>query len=484
MLPGWYWQPSTEAIMVEVRCAGGWRVVALASLLAALVAGCGGGPQEAGLEGDVIAFVDVNVVPMDSERIVEGQTVLVQDGRITALGPSDQTDVPAGARRIDGRGNYLMPGLAEMHAHLPGPSTPPEVVENNMFLYVANGVTTARGMLGNPFHFEIRNRIDRGEILGPRLLVGGPAMSGGGVTDSEDAARLVREYKAAGFDSLKISEGLTPEIYDAIVVSAKEEGIPFAGHVPDLVGLRHALDAGQLTIDHLDNYVQALAPDEAVFANPPGLRGVGAFLDRVDEAKIPELVELTKGTGAWVVPTMVVWEVLFYGDRPSEAILAERPEVKYMPQETVDQWARSIDARLAEVDLDTNRGVARLRRKILRALGEGGVRMLLGTDSPRVFNVPGFSIHHEMQVWVEEGMTPFQILEAGSRNVAEYLDAADDFGTVGVGQRANLILVQGNPLEDIANVARREGVMVNGEWMSEREIQERLAQIAAAYAGR
>ena len=467
--------------MAEARSAGVLRLVALVSLLAVVVTGCGGPSPDAAPAGDVVAFVDVNVVPMDRERIMRAQTVIVQDGRITSVGPSSETEVPNGARQIDGRGNYLLPGLAEMHAHLPGPTTPPEVAENNMFLYVANGVTTVRGMLGDPFHFEIQDRIERGDLLGPHLVVGGPAMRGGRVTDSEAAERLVREYKAAGFHSLKISEGLTPEVYDAIAATAKEEGIPFAGHVPDLVGLRHALGAGQLTIDHLDNYVQALAPEEAVFANPPGLAGVGAFLDQADEAQIPELVEATIESGAWVVPTMVVWEVLFYGDRASEEILPRRPEVKYMPKETVDQWARSIDRRLEEVDLDTNRGVARLRRKILRALGEGGARLLLGTDSPRVFNVPGFSIHHEMQIWVEEGMTPFQVLEAGSRNVAEYLNATDEFGTIAVGQRADLILVEGNPLEDVAHVARRVGVMVNGTWIAEREIQDRLAQIAASY---
>ncbi len=466
--------------MAEATRAGVSRLVLRFGLVIVSIAGCGGPSPDAAPEGNVIAFVNVNVVPMDSERVLRGQTVVVQDGRITAVGPAGETEAPTGALQIDGEGSYLMPGLAEMHAHLPGPSTPPEVLENNMFLYVANGVTTARGMLGDPFHLDIKERIERGELVGPQLVVGGPAMRGN-VTDPQEAERLVREYKTAGFHSLKISEGLTPEVYDAIVATAKEENIPFAGHVPDLVGLRHALGAGQLTIDHLDNYVQALAPEAAVFADPPGLAGVGAFLDQADESKIPELVEMTTEAGAWVVPTMVVWEVLFYGDRASEEILQERPEVRYMPKQTVDQWARSIDARLAEVDLDTNRGVARLRRAILRALGQGGARLMLGTDSPRVFNVPGFSIHHEMQVWIEEGMTPFQVLAAGSRNVAEYLNATDEFGTVAVGQRADLILVEGNPLDDVANVARRVGVMVNGEWMSERDIQDRLRQIAASY---
>ena len=160
---------------------------------------------------------------------------------------------------------------------------------------------------------------------------------------------------------------------------------------------------------------------------------------------------------------------------------AARPEVRYMPPETVEQWERVVDERAAAGDPETNRRVAALRRRILQALHEGGVPVLLGTDSPQIFSVPGFSVHHEMALWVEVGMTPYQVLEAGTRRVAEYFGAADDFGTIEIGRRADLLLLTANPIDDVANVARRAGVMVNGNWWSEARIQDRLAGIAQFY---
>ncbi len=238
-----------------------WTRAVSASLFAAQVAACGamdtGAPA---LQGGVTAFVGVTVVPMDSERVVADQTVMVNDGRIAVIGGSDETTVPASAQQIDGAGLYLMPGLAEMHGHLPNPNFPAEVTENVLFLYVANGITTVRGMHGHPSQFELRERIRQGDLVGPQLFLGSPAMRGNSVQTVEDAERLVREYQAAGFDLLKVLEGLSAEVYDAIAATANEIGIPFAGHVTDNVGLFHALESGQATVDHLDNYIEALVP--------------------------------------------------------------------------------------------------------------------------------------------------------------------------------------------------------------------------------
>ena len=152
-----------------------------------------------------------------------------------------------------------------------------------------------------------------------------------------------------------------------------------------------------------------------------------------------------------------------------------------MPPEIAEQWVGAVDARLAGSDSVTNRRVRQLRRTIMQALHEGGARMLLGSDSPQVFSVPGFSIHHEMALWVELGMTPYEVLTAGTRRVAEYFDAVDDFGMVAEGQRADLLLVTGNPFEDIRNVANRAGVMLNGRWFSATEIDNRLDEMARFY---
>ena len=178
---------------------------------------------------------------------------------------------------------------------------------------------------------------------------------------------------------------------------------------------------------------------------------------------------------------MVLWETAFYGDRSAAQIRAQRPEARYMPPETVDEWEQAVDAREAATDRDTNRRVTALRRTILKALREGGAPIVLGTDSPQIFNVPGFAMHHEMRLWVEIGMSPYQVLEAATRRVAEYFDATDEFGSVAVGHRADLVLLTANPIEDIANVALRTGVMANGRWMPEQQIQDRLAEVAVFY---
>ncbi|MBQ01838.1 MAG: amidohydrolase [Acidobacteria bacterium] len=446
-----------------------------------LMVGCGD-PLPV-VEGE-LAFVGVNVIPMDGPGgtvLLENQTVVVAGRRIASINPTDAVQVGDDVEVIEANGQYLMPGLAEMHGHLPGRPLLPADTRNLLFLYVANGVTTVRGMQGNRAQFTMRDQIARGETIGPRLFLGSTSITGGQVATAAQGAQLIREYYQTGYDLVKMHEGLSIEVFDAVAAMARDVGIPFGGHVSDDVGLLHTLEAGQVTIDHLDNYIEALVPEEHRPEIPPGLMGVGTLVDLVDEARMPQLVESTRVAGAWVVPTMVLWETVFFGDWPATQLRAERPELRYMPPETVDQWEQAIADRLAGADRVAYRRVRELRRTMLQALHEGGVPMLLGTDSPQVFSVPGFSMHHEMFLWVELGMTPYEVLESGTRRVAEYFDATDDFGSVAVGRRADLLLLTADPIADIANVARRAGVMVNGRWLPESQIQERLAEIATFY---
>ena len=457
-------------------CARGSGLSGLCVLLA--TAGCGG--PDTLVDGD-LAFVDVSVLPMDSERVLEDQTVVVDDGRIVAMGPSREFGPSEGVEVVEASGQYLMPGLTEMHGHLPNPQMSDTDAKNLMFLYVANGVTTVRGMQGHRSQFALRDQIDRGLVIGPQLFLGSVSMGGPRVSTPKQAEQLVREYKVAGYDLIKTVEGLTPETFDALARTARDVGIPFGGHVSDAVGLRHALASGQVSIDHLDNYIQALVPDEVRPAVPVGMFGIGTLLDRVDESLLPELVQATIDADAWVVPTMVLWETAFFLDRAAAQVILDRPEVKFMPPETVTGWVRQVDERLASTDANTNRRVAALRRRVLKALHAGGANIALGTDSPQVFSVPGFAVHHEMALYVDIGMTPYAVLEIGTRKPAEYFDRADEFGTVAVGQRADLVLLTETPLDDIAHAARRAGVMVNGRWLPEEEIQRRLAEIAQFY---
>ena len=436
----------------------------------------------------VIAFENVNVVPMDRERVVERQTVVVRDGRIAEIGPAGKTAVPDGATRITAAGKYLMPGLAEMHGHLPSPDSPRSLVEHILFLYLANGVTTVRGMQGNPTALEHRRAVAAGQLFGPRLYVAGPVFSGGSAKTSEIAEKMVRDQKNAGYDLLKISEGVAPAVYDAIAKTANEIKIDFAGHVPNEVGVRRAIQARQRSIDHLDNYIEALEADNSPVRNADAQTRARELPFHVDEKKIPELARLTREAGVWNVPTMALWEI-FHNSETGDALRKRLPELRYMPRSTVEEWVKRKNAMLAPaagpfmgfaVGSKTGDRVIELRRKMLRELRSAGAPVALGTDSPQVFSVPGFSIHREMEVMAACGLTPYEVLQSGTRKVAEYFGTLPETGTVERGKRADLILLDGNPLRDLSNVARRAGVVVNGRWLPETEIKERLEKLAAA----
>ncbi|HVR72428.1 MAG TPA: amidohydrolase family protein [Vicinamibacteria bacterium] len=431
-----------------------------------------------------VAFIDVNVVPMDGERVVPGQTVLVRDGLIAAMGPLGVVTVPKDALRVEGRGRYLMPGLAEMHGHLPGPNVPEDVVKDLLFLFVASGVTTVRGMLGYPDSVALRERAARGEFVAPTLYVASPGFSGQSVTSAEEGARRVREYEAAGFDLLKMHEGLGRDVFDAVADTAHAVGIPFGGHVADRVGLRHAFAKRMTSIDHLDGYLEALGLDDSPFRDAASTTRAEKAVELADERKLPELARLAREAGAWNVPTLALWQTFFGGER-SDAY-ASRPEMKYVPRSMLDQWVKARDGQVASFPpAEEGRKVLAVRDRVLKALVDAGAGVVLGSDAPQMFSVPGFSIVlREMPAMVKAGLTPYQVLRSGTRSVAEYFGTLDRTGTVAVGRQADLILLEADPLADVAHVARRAGVMVRGRWLPAAEIDARLQAIAAANATR
>ncbi len=418
----------------------------------------------------VTAFVDVHVLPMngehvEGERVVQNQTVIVRDGRIAEVGPSGEVEVPEGARRIEGAGLYLAPGLAEMHGHIPSPEEAPEFTETVLFLYLANGVTTVRGMQGQPGQLDLRAEANAGAILSPTLYLAGPAFTGNSVGSPEEARQRARAQAEEGWDLLKVLGGMTRDEYDAMAEAAREAGLPFAGHVPQDVGLMHALEQGQATLDHLDGYIAYL----------DGAEGP------VDEARLAEAVQRTREAGVAVVPTMALWETL-QGTADLD-VLTGYPELQYMPPEQVEGWTQSHAERLQNPDLDeaAARQVIDNRMRLLEALHEGGVLILMGSDAPQQFSVPGFSLRHEVERMAEAGMTPYDILKSGTQSVGAYFADKDDFGTVEAGARADLILLEENPLEDADHLWEQAGVMVRGRWLPADEIQARLQQIAASY---
>jgi imidazolonepropionase-like amidohydrolase len=423
------------------------------------------------------AFTNVNVVPMDAERLLTDQTVVVESGLISALGAAAQTPVPANAIVIDGRGRYLLPGLGEMHGHLP---TAVAEAEDFLFLYLAGGATSVRGMQGHSSQLEIRRRVNDGLLLGPRMWLAAPSLSGNSVADVTAAERLVRDAKTAGYDLLKVHEGLTADVYAAIVTTATEVGLPWGGHVSQFVGVPGALAAGQSTIDHLDDYVEAMQRpgSPALAATGPQRRPLMAV--HADPATISGLAEATREAGVAVVPTQMLWET--FGGTRDPQVLRARAENRYMSKAIIDDWYARIRTIYSSADREAGAREALLRQRLLKAMNDAGVLILMGTDAPQVFSVPGFSLHRELPLMVESGMTPYEVLRTGTVNVARHLGIEDRAGTVAVGNYADLLLVADNPLEDITAVAKNSGVMVDGRWLAPDFIAERLEAIAAKYA--
>ena len=422
------------------------------------------------------AFVNVTVIPMDRERALPDQTVVVENGRIAAIGPSAATPVPAGATRIEGGGKYLIPGLAEMHAHIPPAQQGRDYLEDVLFLYLANGVTTIRGMLGQPSHLDLRRRVEAGDVLGPRIWTSGPSVSGNNIRTGAAADSAVRATKAAGYDFIKIHPGLTREVFDALDRAADREGIRYAGHVPTLVGVPRALEAGYWSIDHLDSYLDALVPQGSGEGLDLGFFGMG-LIRRVNDAGIREIARATRAAGVWNVPTQILMENLASDEDP--AVMAQRPEIRYMPTELLErsiQQKRNL--RAAHPAAEDWRRFVEVRRKLVKALHDEGAGLLLGSDAPQWWNVPGFSALRELGALVAAGLTPYQALETGTRNVATYFGTQERAGTSEVGKQADLILLDANPLEDIGNVGNNAGVMIRGRWLSRTTLDQRLQQMA------
>jgi imidazolonepropionase-like amidohydrolase len=411
----------------------------------------------------------VTIIPMDGETaatLTRDRSVLVSGSTITEIGPAG-LKAPEGTVRVDGRGKFLIPALAEMHAHIPND---PGEAERVLFMYVANGIGTIRSMLGDPSHFRLRERVTRGELVGPAMILSGPSFNGQTAGTPAAAASRVAEQKKAGYDFLKIHPGVPRPAFDALVAAANKTAIPFAGHVPADVGLRRALDARYWTIDHLDGYVEALAGERAPASQNFGVN----LMPHVDERRIPALAEQTRAAVVWNVPTQILLEN-WYGPEPAET-MQKWPEMQYVQPAEAAQWIATKQRNDAAVSAKDRARFIAVRRRMLKALQDAGAGLLLGSDAPQVWNVPGFSIHRELATYVAAGLTPYQALATGTRNVAAHLNRRDE-GMIRTGARANLVLLEANPLENIANASRIAGVMIAGRWIPKPEIDRRLAEM-------
>lgn len=418
-------------------------------ILALILAIIGWAPVHAGT-----VFKNATVITMDGDKVLTNSDVRIDGDRIVAIGRNLTADNDV---VIDATGKFLIPGLAELHGHLPSGQPSDAIVQQTLFLYLAGGVTTVRGMLGHPAQFDAREAIEAGDIAGPTLYLAAPSLNGNSVTSVQDGIEKVRKYHADGWDLLKIHPGLTRDEYDAIAETANGLGLPFGGHVPADVGIERALAVSQTSIDHIDGFLEYVdGGDHELTADE--LESITALYKRYKPS--------------WLVPTQALFGILISGGDAEE--LKARPENKYMTPAVRANWA----SRIARINRNPNQYAHANRQKVLNALYKAGALIAMGSDAPQLYSVPGFSIWREVETMTQAGISAPDILAIGTRNAGDYFKDKDQFGTIAIGMRADILLLDNDPRVDATNLFEQSGVMAAGRWYSRADIDGRLAKIA------
>ncbi|HEU4829319.1 MAG TPA: amidohydrolase family protein [Gemmatimonadales bacterium] len=474
-----------------------WSLAALAIAAAPLAAqDPPPNPSRGHLARGTWAIIGAHVIPMTADTVLRDATVLVHDGRIVAVGPRDAVQLPSGAERILARGRYLIPGLADMHTHLYSDGAVPDSAgPAELGVMLANGITSARLMIGTPEHLVLRRQVESGEIAGPQLWVASPhfatqpSENARVVTTPDEVRQAVREVKVAGYDFVKVTFGIVGPLYEALVQEAMAQGIRVVGHVEPEVGVRRAIAAGQ-QIEHLDAYFEGALADSA-----PMRESITQFrlyrpqnwasLDYIDDAKLTALAVETARAGIWSVPTLEIFNRAF-SIPLSDAELHALPDWQMIPRAIRQPYVNSRNRYWAQsVSREQRAEFAEIRNSIVKRIADAGGagRIMAGSDSPDLLMAYGWAMHREIAHLVRAGLTPWQALAAATRNPAEFLGAMNEWGTIAPGRRADLVLLGGNPLEDIANVGRIEAVIAGGRVFERAELDEMIRRGRVAIDG-
>jgi imidazolonepropionase-like amidohydrolase len=413
-------------------------------------------------EATTLVFMNVNVVPMNREGVLERQRVLVRDGRIVAIGAGDSVEIPANARRIEAAGRYLIPGLTDAHVHL--------LSTNEFALYLANGVTTVFNLNGRPAHLLWKKQVAAGELLGPTIFTAGPTFDR--AHTAEEAVHMVDEQAGSGYDAVKIYNQVSKAEYPALIAEAKRKNLLLMGHVAREPDFGMTLAAGQ-SIAHLEEFTYT-------YFNPQHDDDNSHIV--YDENKIPDVVRDTAKSGVYVIATLFTYRDIVEQATNLPEFL-KSPELKYVAPWTLEglQPAANRYYHFPEKSHAQLRTSLAFQRKLVKALADGGVPLLSGTDSTDIGPVAGFSLHDEVQEFVNDGLTPYRALQTATVNAALYFRQSSEFGTIEVGKRADFVMVGGNPLKDISYTRKIEGVMVRGRWLREDELASKLDAVPAEY---
>lgn len=416
-----------------------------------------------------VVFENVRVVDIENASVSEPRELGVRDGFIVDAGEITSPE------RVVSTAGYLIPGLAEMHAHVPAMRAGEARVHDTLMLWLAHGITTIRGMLGEPGHLTLRQQLADGEVTGPRLITSGPSFNGSSVASPEAARRMVLAQHEAGYDLLKLHPGLWPRSFEAITATADALGIAYSGHVSVAVGLDQVFDSRQGTIDHLDGYAQELVPaDHELHGTDPGLFGVN-LVEGMDGDLIDGLARRTAEAGIANVPTQSLVENWATGDIDE---LMARDAMRWIPPDMAETWRERAEGMQSDFSDEAARRYVELRRQLIGALHDAGATILAGADSPQILSVPGDAIHHELAIYAESGLSPAEALATATTEVADYLGESSH-GCLETGCVADMVLLEANPLEDIDHTRSILGVMRAGEWFDRDRLDTALDAIAS-----
>ena len=431
-------------------------------------------------------FDHVNVIPMTTEIVVPDQRVVVTQGRIASIGPSSSVGTPIGAVVIDAAGNYMIPALTDMHVHLEGEAwnmmipagsrfTSDEIdFRDILFLYIANGITTVDVLFAFPEHLVLREKIKRHELLGPRLILSRmidgagkawPPPLGVWINNASEARAAIQEIHNQGYDRVKVYSFLDPASYDSIVATSRQLGIPVDGHVPFSTSVEHVLSSGQRMIAHIEEVMK--------FAKDYTPEQVGFYTD------------LIARSDTWVVSSLIL-------NRNLNALLKDsagqftKPGTQYLHPMASGVWSYVYSNLYKPIPEPSRRmlvdGYEQFQKPFAREFARKGGKLMVGTDALVPSTIPGISLHEELGELVSAGLRPYEALRASTTNTLVFLGESDRAGTIEAGKVADLVLLDGNPLEDISRTKDIYGVMVQNRWIPKSEIDQRLREISESYA--
>ncbi|MCA8829787.1 amidohydrolase family protein [Hymenobacter pini] len=404
-------------------------------------------------QAPVLVITNTNVVPLNQNTVLRRQTVLIKQGRIQQIGDAGKIRIPQGAVVVKGDNKYLLPGLIDMHAHLPGPEGTPHTLDTYFRLNLASGVTGLRSMRGDTSHLRWRDSLRRTAAHAPHLYLGSPVFTRDKAYSARKGQRLLTRYKASGYDFIKYLGGMSAPQYDSLLTDAHRLGLKVAGHAPKS-GLRGAIAAGMTSVEHIEPFIEAYQQDSVQFR---------------------ALARQMAAQGIYTCPDLYWYKVTWL--QYSSEQLQQLPGLNYIDPKLREEWQTSQAARIQQLTSQNALIAAHAQIKVLlqtyqrafRIMHEEGVKFLISPGDGN-FVVPGFGMAEELTLLVKQGLSPYEALQAATVNAATWLGEQDQRGTVVPGKAGDLVLLDANPLTDISNVRKVNGVVLNGRWIPVRQL--------------